>query len=71
MVSITAIICRLMPEQPKETWQEIEEQLRGVKKVLQALKSQPDAEPVNKRLLQSVILLSGMIGTLNTKLKAK
>jgi hypothetical protein len=58
-----------MPEQPKESWEQIEDQLRGINQVLQALKSQPDAEGVNKRLLQSVILLSGLVGTLNMKLK--
>jgi hypothetical protein len=59
-----------MPEQPKETWEEIETQLLKINQNLQALKSEIDADAkVNGRLLQQVTLLAGMVGALNAKLK--
>jgi hypothetical protein len=58
-----------MPEEPKETWEQNADLLLKINQNLQSLKSQPDADPVNKRLLQQVILLAEMVGTLNAKLK--
>jgi hypothetical protein len=58
-----------MPEEPKETWEQNADLLLKINQNLQSLKSQPDADPVNKRLLQQVILLAEMLGTLNAKLK--
>jgi hypothetical protein len=46
-----------MPEEPKETWEQNADLLLKINQNLQSLKSQPDADPVNKQLLQQVILL--------------
>jgi hypothetical protein len=60
-----------MPDQPKETWEVIQDELGNTDRVLRGLGSQPETQQVNKALLQQVVRLSNLLGQLNNKLKLK